>query len=100
MLNNQLEQIEVELEIKQDELGLTVQNAQLSEQELDKANLRLESIKSTIIKFENDKLLLVELRKEVPTTRLQAQEHWQNVKVIAIQSDPKYLQNLSHPVRY
>ena len=88
VLNNQLEQIEVELEIKQDELGLTVQNAQLSEQELDKANLRLESIKSTIIKFENDKLLLVELRKEVPTTRLQAQEHWQNVKVIAIQSDP------------
>ena len=39
-------------------------------------------------KVEEKSYLLVELRKEVPTTRLQAQEHWQNVKVIAIQSDP------------
>lgn len=87
-LNNEIVIIETELVDKKEELSLSVQQAELSETELVKLNSRLDLISDTIIKFDNDKLLLVELRKEIPTTRFEALDHWKRVKDIAVTSDP------------
>jgi DNA repair exonuclease SbcCD ATPase subunit len=86
-LNSQLSGLQDNLESQKLELDTILREKDLSDLELNKINTQLDSVKSVIIRFNNDKLLLVELRKEVPQTRNEAHEHWKNVKTIAIQTD-------------
>jgi hypothetical protein len=49
---------------------------------------RIASIHKIILKLENDRLLLIELMKDVPQERAAAIEFWKNMKPIAVKSDP------------
>ena len=46
------------------------------------------SIRDSIDLLANDRLLLIEIRKEPPIERDNATKHWRNIKLIATQSDP------------
>ena len=87
-LNTEITILETALQDNKVQLNVAIQEAELSEDELSKMNTRLTSITQTIEKFENDKLLLVELRKEIPSSRAEAHNHWERVKDIAVVSDP------------
>ena len=88
LLNSEITVLENTLEDNKVQLSVAIQDAEMSEAEISKLNTRLNSITKTIEKFENDKLLLVELRKEIPSSRSEAYNHWERVKDIAIVSDP------------
>lgn len=55
-------------------------------------------------KLENDRLLLVEMRKDDPATKLDAQQEWAAIKKLAVQSDaslgPKADKVISHVDAY
>ena len=87
-LNTELTNLETELQNNKIQLNDSIQRAEVSEAELSKLNSRLGALTTTIEKFENDKLLLVELRKEIPSSRFEAHNHWERVRDIAIVSDP------------
>ena len=87
-LNAEITILETALQDNKVQLSTAIQEAEISEDELSKMNTRLDSITKTIEKFENDKLLLVELRKEIPASRFEAHSHWERVKDIAVVSDP------------
>ena len=87
-LNNELNVLENQLQDNKIQLSDSILRSEISESELSKLNSRLDSITTTIEKFENDKLLLVELRKEIPSSRNEAHNHWDRVKGIAVVSDP------------
>ena len=86
-LNTEVSSLQDNLESKKLELNTLLNEKELSDAELLMINTKLDSLKSVIIKFNNDRLLLVELRKEIPQSRNEAHEHWKNVKTIAIQTD-------------
>jgi hypothetical protein len=46
------------------------------------------SIRGSVDLLINDRLLLIQLRKEAPIERNDATEHWRNIKLLATQSDP------------
>ncbi len=87
-LNNELNVLENQLQDNKIQLSDSILRAEISESELSKLNSRLDYITVTIEKFENDKLLLVELRKKIPSSRNEAHDHWGRVKDIAVISDP------------
>ncbi len=80
--------LEEELTAQELELDATLERLDLSESERQRTEDRIESIGNAITRFESDRLLLVELRKEVPLTRGDAMEFWSNVRDIARTSDP------------
>jgi len=49
---------------------------------------RMNSISAAMAKLDNDRMLLIELRKDLPETREDALSFWKNVKSIAVKSDP------------
>ena len=83
-----LNSLEEELLSEKNELETTINKLQLSESEKQNMENKLESVEDTISRFKSDKLLLVEIRKEVPTTRAEASEFWNNMRAIATTSDP------------
>jgi len=50
---------------------------------------KINKLEDNLDKIENDKLLIVELRKEVPIGREEARTYWLHVKSIAIKTDSK-----------
>ena len=83
-----LDSLEEELTAKELELDSALDSFDLSESEKQRMEERIEAIGDAIMKFESDRLLLVELRKEVPQTREEAMEFWSSVRDIARSSDP------------
>jgi len=83
-----LDILQEELTAKELELDSTLGSLDLSESEKQRMEDRIEAIGNAITRFESDRLLLVELRKEVPATREEAIEFWSNVREIARSSDP------------
>ena len=88
LLNAEITILETSLQDNKAQLSVAIQDAEISEDELSNMNIRLNSLTKTIEKFENDKLLLIELRKEIPSSRAEAHNHWERVKDIAVVSDP------------
>ena len=86
-LNTDVSNLQDNFESQKLELDTILREKDLSDAEVTRINDKLVSIKSVILRFDNDKLLLVEIRKEVPQTRNEAQQHWNNVKTIALQTD-------------
>ena len=75
-LNAEITILETSLQDNKAQLSVAIQDAEISEDELSNMNIRLNSLTKTIEKFENDKLLLIELRKEIPSSRAEAHNHW------------------------
>ena len=86
-LNTDVSNLQDNFELQKLELDTILREKDLSDAEVTRINDKLVSIKSVILRFDNDKLLLVEIRKEIPQTRNEAQQHWKNVKTIALQTD-------------
>ena len=86
-LNTDVSNLQDNFESQKLELDTILREKDLSDAEVTRINDKLVSIKSVILRFDNDKLLLVEIRKEIPQTRNEAQQHWKNVKTIALQTD-------------
>tara|TARA_B100001179_G_C18566074_1_gene392832 strand:+ start:594 stop:1427 length:834 start_codon:yes stop_codon:yes gene_type:complete len=86
-LNTDISSLQDNFESQKLELDTILREKDLSDAEVTRINDKLVSIKSVILRFDNDKLLLVEIRKEIPQTRDEAQQHWKNVKTIALQTD-------------
>ena len=86
-LNTDISSLQDNFESQKLELDTILREKDLSDAEVTRINDKLVSIKSVILRFDNDKLLLVEIRKEIPQTRNEAQQHWKNVKTIALQTD-------------
>lgn len=51
------------------------------------------TVRETTDVLDNDRSLLIELRKDTPPARTEAEDHWRNIKSLAIRSDP----SLSRP---
>lgn len=84
-----------DLSSKVDELERTLEELQSTEADLDSARNQIRDLNGTVTqvkkimaKLDYDRLLLIELRKDLPETREATRTYWDNVKSIAVESDP------------
>ncbi len=112
-LQTDIEQLRQQLAQKPQDLGdLTALRSTVSDLQKQVQDLRMQANKSTSLekalgavgdvaqKLENDRLLLVEMRKEEPATKEEAKQEWTAIKKLAVQSDtslgPRADKVLSH----
>lgn len=77
-----------DLSTAQKELSTTQANLRLTTDQVKSLNGTLTQVKKIVSKLDNDRLLLIELRKDLPETRAEAKEYWSNVKRLAVNADP------------
>ena len=70
------------------EEGAIVGELSQTQRTLTKLQKRMDSITETVADLENDRLLLIELRKDLPQDREAALQFWQAIKTVAVHSDP------------
>ena len=82
-----LQDVEV-LQGQIDEQGQRLKALQTVEEELAAQKKRVASLQKLVDLLEIDRLILVELRKDLPEERQEAVDYWRDIKVLAAQSDP------------
>ena len=76
------------LQSTKEELSTTQANLKSTSDQVKSLNGTLTQVKRMVSKLDNDRLLLIELRKDLPETRAEAKDYWSNVKRLAVKSDP------------
>jgi len=77
-----------ELQSTEGELSTTQANLESTTDQLKRLDLTLTQVKQILPKLENDRLLLIELRRNLPETRMEARGYWNFVKQLAVSADP------------
>lgn len=86
-LRSENTKLEVRLNSTEIVLSNVRQNLSAKELELSKTQQRLDLIQTAITKLDNDRILLGDLRKDIPTTREEARTFWQGVRSRAVKVD-------------
>ncbi len=81
VLTNQLALKDDEIDLKDDEIAM-------KEGRIDALNETINKVKNSLSALENDRVLLVYMREDLPGTRESAKEYWGEVKNLSSQSDP------------
>ncbi len=76
------------LSAKEDELTKSLNNLNGNQTQLATVKQRLATIQNLTQRLNNDRLLLGEIRKNVPAGQQDARVYWQGVKAIAVKVDP------------
>ena len=87
----------------QAELAFTQERVRDLEQRLadqDALGASLAALKESITPLEQDRLLLVELRKDTPDTLKEAQAYWKTVKELAVAADPTLGTKVDRVIRF
>ena len=87
-LRAKLNSTDVLLAETQTQLSQTEANLRQNQTELVKVHAKLGLLQNATSKLEVDKILLGDLRKDIPTTRAEARIFWEGVKNRAINADP------------
>lgn len=86
-LESELNSTEAQLNAKEAELGKALSDLRGNQTELIGLQQRLELIQDAITRLDNDRILLTDLRRDIPSTREEARTFWQGVKTRAEQVD-------------
>jgi len=84
----ELSTTQANLKSTKEELSTTQANLKFTSDQVKSLNGTLTQVKRIVSKLDNDRLLLIELRKDLPETRAEAKDYWSNVKRLAVKSDP------------